>query len=239
MIKQFLRCHSASKIGVKGDKSIKIFKNSYVALKIHYKTYPRFKKIRLGKTLRASELERLLKRRKTRRVFSNNPISLKGISHLLYYSCGISDRTNERRMYPSAGARYPIETYVCVKNTPKMSPGLYHYNVKDNALEFLLKDRNLVSFKKCLVKGAAPKKATVFIILSAMFNRNYAKYTERGYRYSLIESGHIGQNISIISEEFGFGCCAVGGFIDDKINEYLDVDPSKEAVVYVLCLGKL
>jgi SagB-type dehydrogenase family enzyme len=142
-------------------------------------------------------------------------------------------------MYPSAGARYPIETYICVKDTPELVPGLYHYNVKENALEFLLKDKNLVALKKCFVKDMLPKRTVMVIILSAMFNRNYTKYTERSYRYSLIECGHIGQNICLLSEKLGIDCCAIGGFIDDKINDYLDVEPSTEAVLYVFALGKI
>jgi SagB-type dehydrogenase family enzyme len=238
MERQFLKYHLVSRVGVNADESVKIFKNPYVAFNIHYKSYPRFKHIYLNDTLNNSELEKFLTQRKTRRKFSGRPISLGEISHLLYYSCGLSDRHNERRMYPSAGARYPIETYICVKNALGVIPGLYHYNVKENTIEFLLEDKKLTALKKCLVKNILPKNTVAVIILAAMFNRNYTKYTERSYRYSLIECGHIGQNISLLSEKLGLGCCAIGGFIDDKINAYLDIEPSTEAVLYVFALGK-
>jgi len=237
MDRQFLKYHSTSKLGADGEELAKIFKNPYVAFDIHYKSYPRFKRIFFEKALKSSELEDFMVRRKTRRRFSKRSIKLKEISHLLQFSCGLSDKHNERRTYPSAGARYPIETYVCMKNIPGVSPGAYHYNVKENSLEFILEDKNLTNLRKCFIKKILPRNTMVIIILAAMFNRNYTKYRERSYRYSLIECGHIGQNISLLSEKMRLGCCAIGGFIDNELNRLLDLEETCEVIIYLVAIG--
>jgi hypothetical protein len=41
-------------------------------------------------------------------------------------------------MYPSAGARYPLEIYMInLKKISNIKKGLYHYNVKWNTIELL------------------------------------------------------------------------------------------------------
>ena len=36
----------------------------------------------------------------------------------------------------------------------------------------------------------------------------------------------------------GMGACAVGAFLDDGLNNMLGVDGEKEAVIYMLAVGK-
>jgi SagB-type dehydrogenase family enzyme len=73
------------------------------------------------------------------------------------------------------------------------------------------------------------------MLISAVLSRTTVKYGHRGYRFALIEAGHIGQNIYLLSEKKNLGCCALGGFLDDKLNELLDLE--NEPVIYALALG--
>jgi hypothetical protein len=107
-------------------------------LRIFYKTYPRLDQIKLtvGEVPDISIKESLLQR-KSDREFSGS-INFAELSTILYYSCGLlPENDDSKRMYPSAGARYPIECYVLSKSVKGLSPGLYHYNVKHNTLESL------------------------------------------------------------------------------------------------------
>jgi len=53
-----------------------------------------------------------------------------------------------------------------------------------------------------------------------------------------LEAGHLAQNIYLVTTALGLGCVAIGGFMDDEINEILEVDGVNEAVVYVIAIGR-
>ena len=69
-------------------------------------------------------------------------------------------------------------------------------------------------------------------------NRIKFKYGERGYRFLLLEAGHIAQNLLLAAEADGMGGVAIGGFLDDPLNDLLDLDGVEEAVVYMVLAGQ-
>ncbi len=211
--------------------------------KIHFKVYPRFEKIILPSNFkRKSELEKILLKRESRREFNGNAISIEKLSRLLFFSCGISRKgkswDESRRTYPSAGARYPLEVYIAAFNVENMKPGIYHYNVKEHALEILKKGYFKRSFIKITNYQNWIKDASILILISAVFRRMTIKYKNRGYRYVLFESGHMAQNFYLESENLDLKCCAIGGFLDNKVNELLDLDGVNESVIYILAIGE-
>src|SRR5271157_1697511 len=101
---------------------------------IHYKEYPRFKRITLPKKfIKDSSFENVLEKRKSTREFKNKKLSLNEISKLLFYSFGITtvkesgNWDTAKRTYPSAGARYPLEVYPVIFHSSDVAPGIYHY----------------------------------------------------------------------------------------------------------------
>jgi len=141
-----------------------------------------------------------------------------------------------KRFYPSAGARYPIEVYLLANNIEGLSKGLYHYNVKSNTLEEILKKD--LSGKSIRLFGQDISKGNPnFIILTGVMSRSEVKYGLNAYRFGLIESGHIGQNIYLLSEEQRLGCCAIGGFDNELTTKLLDLSDD-EIPLYVFALGK-
>lgn len=222
------------------------FKSKHYPLiwkKIHFKVYSRFEKVNLPSNFkRKSELEKILLKRRSRREFNGNAISIKKLSRLLYFSCGISNKDKNwdesRRTYPSAGARYPLEVYIVVFNVENMKPGIYHYNVKEHTLELIKKG----SFKRIFIKITNYqnwiKNASVLILISAVFRRTTIKYKNRGYRYVLFEAGHMAQNFYLEAENLNLKCCAIGGFLDDEVNELLELDGVNECIIYILAVGE-
>ena len=69
------------------------------------------------------------------RSFGATPLSLLELSRLLWASAGITTSyitphgQDFYRAAPTAGALYPIETYVVVNKVEGLEPGLYHYRV--------------------------------------------------------------------------------------------------------------
>ena len=74
------------------------------------------------------------------------------------------------------------------------------------------------------------------IILTSSIRRSETKYGIHAYRFSMIEAGHIGQNISLIASNINIGCCMLGGFENDFITNLLDL-PEEEIPVYSIALG--
>ncbi len=211
-------------------------------IKINFKTYPRLPKVYF-KHLLPDKISTLIKKRRSVREFNGSPISLKQLHYLLLNAAGIINSYNNidqsRRPYPSAGARYPLEVYPLVLKCMGLEKGLYHYNVKENCLELLQKG----NLEKELLKGTAGeellKDAAVIFIITGVLDRTRIKYHERGYRFVLIEAGHLAQNICLLATELGLGCCPLGGFIDSYFDKLLDISLQKEFSLYLLAVGKV
>lgn len=191
--------------------------------------------------------------RRSSRDYTGEPITMKDLSKLLYYTNGITARFDYKerftgkvlrqflRAYASGGALYPIEIYAGIINVTGITPGIYHYNVCEHSLEALKVDKDFPS----IFPDAFPihpetvpvDKSAVVLILSAMFERSKAKYGPRSYRYILQESGHIAQNAYLIAAACGLGAVAVAGFYDDDMDEWLGVDGVDETTVYTIVIG--
>lgn len=200
------------------------------------KKYIRTEKIMLQKPkLPNVNLQEILETRKSIRKFSGSYISKKDLSSLLHYSCGLNKKRT-LRFYPSAGARYPLKTYLILTRTD-FPEGIYHYNVRHNYLEKLTTIDKFYS-KNYIPQFGYKSGVACFLVLTSVFKRSVSKYKVRGYRYSFLEAGHIGQNVYLISSLLNIGCCAIGGgFYDGKINELLGIDGIEESVIYIFALG--
>lgn len=212
--------------------------------KIHFKTYSRFDKVYLNNIKTPTDkLSRIMSERRSIRQFSGLFISKNELCSLLSSSSGLINLgesiDNSRRPYPSAGARYPLEIYPLIQNCTGIEKGLYHYNVKENSLELLLKK----DLSKLLIKITGGEKwlgnAAVVFIITGVLDRTRIKYGDRGYRYILIEAGHLGQNLCLLATELGLGSCPLGGYIDSEVNRLLDVELQKEVALYLIAVGKI
>jgi SagB-type dehydrogenase family enzyme len=64
------------------------------------------------------------------------------------------------------------------------------------------------------------------------------KYGERGYRFIMLEIGFVSENISLICDGLGLGSCMAGGYLDNEINDMLEIDGTFETVQNVIIVGK-
>ena len=209
----------------------------------YYKSYPRLPKIALPVDMKPqADFFNLIGRRHSGREYHKQPLSARELSALLKYSCGITGVAGDglpRRAYPSGGARYPIEVYFFVFVSSEGLPtGVYHYDVKNHQLDTLWKRGFTAEEIAQLFLNEFVRGASAVVVMTAMFSRTQQKYGERGYRLTMLEAGHIGQNISLAAEALGWQCCALGGTRDVAIETLLDIDGSTESVVYSLALGK-
>ena len=185
--------------------------------------------------------EEAIQRRRSVRDFSGEPMALQELSRLLFYVGGINgERWGYRvRSAPSSGALYPIEVYAVVHQVEGLSPGVYHYGVKNHSLAQL----RVADLRDDVVRQGVMQKflaqANLVLFFTVIFQRMRWKYHDRTYRYGLLEAGHLGQNVYLAATSMGLGACALGALMDDEVDAMLGVDGKDEAAVYMLAVGKV
>jgi SagB-type dehydrogenase family enzyme len=190
--------------------------------------------------------------RRSGRDFSEEPLALMELSLLLLASTGItaSDGYSFYRASPSAGALYPIETYVVAHRVSELQPGTYHYRHLSqddeqrlspkggHALEQLRRgDMRRQVAEAALDQTIAAEAAAVFT-WTAVFERACWKYRERAYRYVYLDAGHIAAQLSLAAVALGLESCPIAAFYDDELNELLGVDGATESSLYLTVVGR-
>ena len=161
------------------------------------------------------------------------------LAFLLWASTGIqrTEHGYEFRTAPSAGALYPIETYIAANNVEEVEKGVYHYNIKNHLLEEI----KLGEFGDKLAHAALDQEmcadASVVFIWTAVFRRSKWKYSQRAYRYIYLDAGHIAQNLALAAASIACGSCQVGAFFDDEVNSIVGIDGIEESAICLSVVG--
>ncbi|MCW4053194.1 MAG: SagB/ThcOx family dehydrogenase [Candidatus Bathyarchaeota archaeon] len=185
--------------------------------------------------------EAIVKRRSVRK-YSEEPLTLKELSFLLWCTQGVKKVLGlpaTLRTVPSAGARHALETYLLVNRIQGMQPGLYRFLAVSHKLVEINLDPNLADriTEACLDQRFVKTSGVTFIWVAVPY-RMVWRYGERGYRYLLIDVGHVCQNLYLAAEAIGAGACAIGAFDDEAINESIGADGKQQFVIYVATVGR-
>ena len=206
---------------------------------LDYKQYPAAERMVLPHpTHLSANLERTIRSRRSECEFSDQPVALAELAKLLELGSGVTAVDEiPRRAAPSGGALYPVETYALAFGVDGVRSGSYHYFPLDHALEYVRPLTDIEVTKPFLPPRLLEERPKLILVLSVVFARTQMKYLERGYRFALLEAGHIAQNILLIATALGLSAVCVGGFWDEPFNNLLGFDPTQEAVVYSILLG--
>jgi len=206
-----------------------------------YKEYPQAQKIELPafEPVRPMSLDKSLRQRKSIRDFQDRSISKGQLGYLLWASTGIQriEQGYEFRTAPSAGALYPIETYVIANNIKSLEPGVYHYSIRSHQLEQLeQQDQRQQIAAAALGQGMCATAAAVFV-WSAVFERCKWKYGQRAYRYIYLDAGHIAENLALAAVSLNLGTCEIGALYDGQVNAVIGIDGIEESTIYMAAVG--
>ena len=183
----------------------------------------------------------LVARRRSARQYRERPLDREELAALLWATQGLTLTTAhyQFRAAPSAGALYPVETYLAVHRVQGVEPGIWHFRVRDFALELLKGgDVRRPMVEACLGQHFMGTASLVFI-WTGMLNRSMWKYRERAIRYLFLDAGHICQNLMLAATALDLGCCPVGAFFDDEVENLVQVDPDREVALYLASVGPL
>ncbi len=183
-----------------------------------------------------ASLEQALSERRSVRSFADAPLDMRAIAQLLWAAQGVSDPARGLRTAPSAGATYPLETYVVAGNVTGLEPGVYRYSPEDHAL--VLTDTGDV--RGAIAAAALSQdfiaEAPATIVIAGVYARTAQRYGERATRYVHMEVGHAGQNICLQATALGLGTVPVGAFRDQQVAEVLGL-PADHEPLYLLPVG--
>jgi len=207
-----------------------------------YKKYQNNSKIELTKpdNVKTGTLNYALQNRKSIRDFSEKPLSKEQFSYLIWASTGIQrkERGFEYRTAPSAGALYPIETYIIINNVKNVAQGVYHYNIESHHLEELKKGDYRSEIKEAALDQPMCYYAAAVFIWTAIFNRSKCKYGQRAYRYIYLDAGHIAENLALSATSMNLATCQIAALYDDEVNQIIDVDGLTESTIYLSVVGR-
>jgi SagB-type dehydrogenase family enzyme len=182
--------------------------------------------------------------RRSERDFADAELELAALGQILHQSYGVTGETRvaggtvqKLRAAPSAGALYPAELYLGVRRVAGIEPGLYHYEVEEHALALLAAgDPTDALFDVCCYQPHA-RTASVVVLLAGAIQRTRRRYGDRGYRYVLLDCGHLAGNLVLAATALGLAAVTSCAFFDDAANELLRLDGLEEAVLYTAFLG--
>jgi SagB-type dehydrogenase family enzyme len=182
----------------------------------------------------------VLGRRRSTRAFSparDLPLGL--LSSLLWSTQGITATDGEWhfRAAPSAGALYPIETYIFARAVEGLEQGIYHFRPHMFDMEFIRKGDFAVALADAALGQEMILEAQATFLWTAVVARSTWKYKQRAYRYIYMDAGHIAQNLYLAGCAAGLGVCAVGAFFDDRVNGLIGIDGAEEVAVYLASVG--
>ena len=173
-------------------------------------------------------LEECIYERESVRSYGKKAIEVEKISQILWATQG---KKGNKRIVPSAGATYPLEIYVTIKDK-----GYFHYNYVKHELELIM-DKDI---SKQLAQASWDQdfiyEAYLNIIICAIYERTTQRYGQRGIRYVYIEVGHCAQNVHLEAVALGLCSVPIGAFDDKAVKEVLDLKKQVEPV-YIIPIG--
>jgi SagB-type dehydrogenase family enzyme len=178
-----------------------------------------------------------------------SPFSLPNLSRLFYFTNGITaiarseDSEQFFRAAPSAGALYPTELYLAVRDHPDLAEGVYNYNVRTHSLVEVMPrgfgpsgEELFRKLSAACLNHKALREAKMALIATAIYWRSAWRYGPRAFRRCMLDTGHVLGNFDALVPRFELSTCAIGGCIDAEVAELLDIQPDKEGVVGVFPL---
>lgn len=143
-----------------------------------------------------------------------------------------------RRTSPAGGARQELDAYVGILNVSGVTPGFYHYNLREHSLELL--SEGFAAEEAGRLCGNQPWAggAAFLVVVSAVLRRMSVKYpTPRCYRVCLLNAGHLGQTFALTATALGLGPAQTGAFNDSELAERCRLDNVGQTPLYVLAAG--
>ena len=169
--------------------------------------------------------------------------TLSVLAALLFLSAGIT----KRRTYPGGevyfraaactGALYHIDLYLVCGELPDLSAGVYHFGPHDFSLRCLRSGDYRGVLAAATSNEQSVTHAPVTVLCTSTYWRNAWKYQARTYRHCFWDAGTVIANFLAAAAGLHLPTQVVSGFVDEEVNQLLDLDIDREVVLALLPVG--
>jgi SagB-type dehydrogenase family enzyme len=206
---------------------------------------PSLPRIRLPRFRSWSGLDRIIRRRRTMRALVARPIPARKLGRILFNASGVTHWPTSSRATPpwplcsapSAGALYSIELRVAAFNVRGLKCGIYRYHPYEHCLEMTASGVAQEQLAQASLHPDLVCASATVLALFADCDRLIAKYGDRGYRFALLEAGHMAQNILLTCADLRLAAVPVGGFLDDECASIFTASPLPSWLTYLIVVG--
>ncbi|MBN2418830.1 MAG: SagB/ThcOx family dehydrogenase, partial [Deltaproteobacteria bacterium] len=136
------------------------------------------------------------------------------------------------RSTASAGALYPTEIYAATSGIKGIDDGLYHFEIHRQSLSPLRSGDFTDHISRSIFRPAG-KSPHLAIIFSAICFRSSWKYRDRAYRYHLLDTGHVIEDLFLAMKALRLPLDLYYDFNDKEINRLIGVDDNREVALAV------
>jgi SagB-type dehydrogenase family enzyme len=187
-------------------------------------------------------VEEAIAGRRSRRVYSEEALTLDELSFVLWATQGVRGPVSDRHAYrtvPSAGCRHAFETYMACFRVAGLEKALYRYLPLSHELVMVSAPENLEALvaRAALNQSFAGKSAVTFI-WTAIPARMEWRYGLAAHKVIALDAGHVCQNLYLACEAVHAGTCAVAAYDQNALDRLLGVDGEEEFAIYLAPVGK-
>jgi SagB-type dehydrogenase family enzyme len=210
------------------------------------RSYADHPKVRLPDDLPAarSSFDVVLARRQSARSFGPGDITLAELAKVLLAGTVVT-RSNEDTGYPnpfraapSGGALYPLEVYVQARRVSGLPPGLFHLDPEDRELDQVRVGDEFEDLAAHFTQPDLASACAAIVFVTAVFYRSIFKYGDRGYRFVLLEAGHVVQNACLAAAAIDLAATPIAGYADRPVDRWLRLDGLSQSTVYAFLIGR-
>lgn len=164
--------------------------------------------------------------RATRREFLDSPVEGEALSLLLGRLRRVPADGKSRRLYPSAGDTYAVQTYLYVKpgRVSGLAQGLYYYRPDEHALEVVAAALAMSASRHFVYNRPVADSGAFEIYLIGQAHGIQPVYGEQSDLYLALEAGYMGQVLMSGQAVAGVGLCPVGALAFDGLARQLGLD---------------
>jgi SagB-type dehydrogenase family enzyme len=162
------------------------------------------------------------------RVPESAECDLKRLASVLHFSAGgvvvsAGDGEHHIKRYTASGGNLgSAEVYVVVRSVAGVSAGIYHYLLIGDTLE-RLGELTEADWKAWLGSSQFQVDPDAVIVVVSDVEREFSKYSNRGYLYCLLDAGLMAHRLSFLAGQVGLEAEVLTDFDDTDVQRLLNL----------------
>lgn len=187
-------------------------------------------------------LSEALFNRQSIKEFFPKKLAFENLSFLLLLAAGLKDKSdkNSQRMFPSGGGLYTTRLYIDARNVENLTPGVYLFNPYRETLDLIndeITNKNRFDLQNGAEKIESIESSVAQLLVTIKPQLAFYKYGELALKLSLIEMGHMIQNIALIAAGLGLAGCPSCTLNLKHSEDFLRTDAQGEFLAYSYIFG--